>query len=220
MPVALARLAVDEFREDFEERLEPNGSTYLVPLQDTQDSESHEEVAAQLSLVVDATRLKSSIGGPTRNIWFQCPWISRDNDIATTAELLEDFIFPAAAIQKSGDAVFLGLTSREEYRDEYDLDNLKRVVRRLGYEMFMDEGFIRDRRGTFVLVKREHSEHTSVKEHIGTQRKMWAESSGLELDNGESTDEECSGSESGEGELTDEECYGPEGSEGELTDGV
>jgi hypothetical protein len=114
----------------------------LSELTNALDPKSHDEVAARLSLVVDATRLKTSIQGPTRNIWFQCPWISRNDNITTTAKLLEGFISSAAAIQKSGDAVFLGLTARREYRDEYDLDNLKKVARRLGYEIFMDEWFI------------------------------------------------------------------------------
>jgi hypothetical protein len=114
----------------------------LSKLTNALDPRSHDEVVAQLSLVVDATRLKSSIRGPTQNIWFQCPWISRGNGVTTTAELLEKFIYSAAAIQKSGDAIFLGLTSHGEYSDEYDLQNLKRVLRRLGYEMFMDERFI------------------------------------------------------------------------------
>ncbi|KAJ7085577.1 hypothetical protein C8R44DRAFT_821483 [Mycena epipterygia] len=165
----------------------------LSELTNALDSKSHDEVVARLSLVVDATRLKTSIQGPMRNIWFQCPWISRNDNLTTTANLLEGFISSAAAIQKSGDAVFLGLTARTEYSDGYDLDNLKKVARRLGYEIFMDECFILhaidagykhesvattdihrfliDYHQTFVLVKREHSEHASVKEQISTQRK-------------------------------------------------
>ncbi|KAJ7459274.1 hypothetical protein FB451DRAFT_571366 [Mycena latifolia] len=165
----------------------------LSELTNALDSKSHDEVTARLYLVVDATMLKTSIQGPTRNIWFQCPWISRKVDTTATARLLEGFISSAATIQKSGDAVFLGLTARTKYRDVYDLDNLKKVARRLGYEIFMDEWFIRhaidagythksvtkteihelliDHHQTFVLVKREHSEHKSVKEQISTQRK-------------------------------------------------
>ncbi|KAJ7146970.1 hypothetical protein C8R44DRAFT_724665 [Mycena epipterygia] len=165
----------------------------LSELTNALDPKSHDEVAARLFLVVDATRLQTSIQSPTRNIWFQCPWISRNDNITTTAKLLEEFISSAAAIQKSGDAVFLGLTARTEYRDGYDLDNLKKVARRLGYEIFMDEWFILhaidagykhesvattdihrlliEYHQTFVLVKREHSEHTLVKEQISTQRK-------------------------------------------------
>jgi hypothetical protein len=108
----------------------------LSELTNALDSKSHDEVAARLYLVVDATRLETSIQGPTRNIWFQCPWIP-----GKMAELLVGFISSAAAIQTSGDAVFLGLTARAEY--EYDLDNLKKVARRLGYEIFMDTWFIR-----------------------------------------------------------------------------
>ncbi|KAJ6490946.1 hypothetical protein C8R45DRAFT_825965, partial [Mycena sanguinolenta] len=103
---------------------------------------THDEIAAQLSLVVDATRLGPLIRGTTRNIWFQCPWLSRDDDVSTTAQLVQEFILSAATIQKPGDAVFLGLTSCEKYRDDYDLDNLERVARKLGYEMFKDESFI------------------------------------------------------------------------------
>jgi hypothetical protein len=114
----------------------------LSELTNALDPTSHDEIAARLSLVVDATRLNTSIQGPTRNIWFQCPWISPQDNTTTTAKLLEEFISSAAAIQKSGDAIFLGLTAHTEYRDEYDLDNLKEVARRLGYEIFMDEWFI------------------------------------------------------------------------------
>ncbi|KAJ6524901.1 hypothetical protein DFH09DRAFT_807843, partial [Mycena vulgaris] len=114
----------------------------LSKLTNALDPKSHDEVAARLSLVVDATRLKTSIQGPTRNIWFQCPWISRKDNTTTTAKLLEGFISSAAAIQRSGDAVFLGLTGHTEYRDAYDLDNLKKLARSVGYEIFMDEWFI------------------------------------------------------------------------------
>ncbi|KAJ6539808.1 hypothetical protein DFH09DRAFT_929988 [Mycena vulgaris] len=122
--------------------------------------------------------LKTSNQGPTRNIWFQCPWISCKDNITTTVKLLEGLISSAAAIQKSGDAVFLGLTALTEYRDGYDLDNLKKVARRLGYAKFMDEWFILhaidagyehesvattdihrlliDSHQTFVLVKRRY----------------------------------------------------------------
>jgi hypothetical protein len=110
----------------------------LSELTNALDSKSHDEVAARLFLVVDATRLETSIQGPTRNIWFQCPWIP-----GNTAKLLEGFISSAAAVQKSEDAVFLGLTARAEYCGKYGLDNLKKVARRLGYEIFMDTWFIR-----------------------------------------------------------------------------
>ncbi|KAF7359723.1 hypothetical protein MVEN_00696900 [Mycena venus] len=160
----------------------------LSELTNALDSKSHEEIEARLSLVVDATRLKTSIQR-MRNIWFQCPWISP----TTTAKLLESFISSAATIQQSGDAIFLGLTTHTKYRDAYDLENLKKVARSLGYEIFVDEWFIRhaidagykhksvkdidihmyliDHHQTFVLVKREHSEHTSMKEQISSQRK-------------------------------------------------
>ncbi|KAJ7659370.1 hypothetical protein B0H17DRAFT_1261507 [Mycena rosella] len=176
----------------------------LSELTNALDPKSHDEVVARLSLVVDATRLKTSIQGPTRNIWFQCPWISRRDNTNTTAKLLEGFISSAAAIQKSGEAVFLGLTAHTDYRDRYGLDNFKKVARKLGYEIFMDECFILhaidagykhesvantdihrlllDYHQTFVLVKREHSEHTSVKERISTQRKeLEAQQEELEL---------------------------------------
>ncbi|KAJ7216132.1 hypothetical protein C8J57DRAFT_1483094 [Mycena rebaudengoi] len=168
----------------------------LSQLTDALDPKSRDQIAARLSLVVDATKLKTSIEGPTRNIWFQCPWISQnDNSLnrTTTAKLLEGFISSAAAVQKSGDAVFLGLTERTEYRSRYDLENLKKVAHRLGYEIFVDEWFILhaidagymhksvattdihrrliDSHQTFVLVKREHSEHISVMEQISTLRK-------------------------------------------------
>ncbi|KAJ7718305.1 hypothetical protein B0H14DRAFT_635359 [Mycena olivaceomarginata] len=181
------------FKKSSPRKSVPEMRQKLSELTNALDPKSHDEVAARLSLIVDATRLKTSIQGPTRNIWFQCPWISRNDNITTTAKLLEGFISSAAAIQKSGDAVFLGLTARREYRDEYDLDNLKKVARRLGYEIFMDEWFILqaidagykhesvsttdihelliDFHQTFVLVKREHSEHASVKEQISTQMK-------------------------------------------------
>ncbi|KAJ7914952.1 hypothetical protein B0H13DRAFT_1610980 [Mycena leptocephala] len=147
----------------------------LSELTNALDPKSHEEVEARLSLVVDATRLETSIQR-IRNIWFQCPWISRNNSATTTAKLLKSFISSAATIQQSGDAVFLGLTARTNYRDAYDLENLKKVARSLGYEIFVDEWFIRhaidagykhksvtdtdihefliDYHQTFVLVKR------------------------------------------------------------------
>ncbi|KAJ7279775.1 hypothetical protein C8J57DRAFT_1712679 [Mycena rebaudengoi] len=164
----------------------------LSELTDALDLKSQDEVTARLSLVVDATKLKTSVQGPTRNIWFQCPWISRNDNKTTTAKLLEAFIFSAAAIQKSGDTVFLGLTARTEYRGDYDLENLKKVAHRLGYEIFMDEWFILHAidagyehesvvkdihellinfHQTFVLVRRDRSEHASVKEQINTQGK-------------------------------------------------
>ncbi|KAF8209995.1 hypothetical protein K438DRAFT_1753603 [Mycena galopus ATCC 62051] len=162
------------------------------------DPKSQDEVVARFSLVVDAIRLKLGIQGPTRHIWFQCPWILRSNSMTTTAKLLEGFISSAATIQQSGDAVFVGLTAYTLYRKAYDLDNLKNVAHRLGYEIFMDEWFILhaidagykhesvsttdihrlllDHHQTFVLVKRwlfqmERSEHTSMKEQISTERK-------------------------------------------------
>ncbi|KAJ7219841.1 hypothetical protein C8J57DRAFT_1254356 [Mycena rebaudengoi] len=98
-------------------------------------------------------------------------------------------------IQKLGETVSLGLTVCTEYHGAYDLENLKKVARRLGYKIFMDEWFILhvidagythesvaatdihrlliDYHQTFVLVKREHSEHTSVKEQISTLRKAF-----------------------------------------------
>ncbi|KAJ7339242.1 hypothetical protein DFH08DRAFT_938887 [Mycena albidolilacea] len=165
----------------------------LSELTNALDPKSHDEVADRLFLVADATRLKTSIQGPTRNIWFQCPWISRMDNITTTAKLLAGFISSAATIQQSGDVVFLGLTAHTAYRNAYDLDNFKKVARSLGYEILIDEWFILhaidagykhesvattdihrlliDDHQTFVLVKREHSEHTWVKEQISTQRK-------------------------------------------------
>ncbi|KAJ7431077.1 hypothetical protein B0H11DRAFT_2298603 [Mycena galericulata] len=107
--------------------------------------------------------------------------------------LLTGFISSAATIQQSGDVVFLGFTAYTGYRNAYDLENFKKVARNLGYEIFMDEWFILhaidagykhesvattdihrlliDDHQTFVLVKREHSEHTRVKEQISTQSK-------------------------------------------------
>ncbi|KAJ6565880.1 hypothetical protein DFH09DRAFT_1157208 [Mycena vulgaris] len=171
----------------------PEMRNKLSELTNALDPKSHDQVAARLSLVVDATRLETSIQGPTRNIWFQCPWIPRSDERSTTAKLLEGFIFSAAAIQKSGDTVFLGLTAHTDYSGEYHLDDLKKFARRLGYEIFMDEWFILhaidagykhesevkdipqynliNYHQTFVLVKREHSEHTSVKKQISTQRR-------------------------------------------------
>ncbi|KAJ7506956.1 hypothetical protein B0H11DRAFT_187634 [Mycena galericulata] len=165
----------------------------LSELTNALDPKSHNEVADRLFLVADATRLKTSIQGPTRNIWFQCPWISRMDNKTTTAKLLTGFISSAATIQQSGDVVFLGLTAYTAYRNAYDLENFKKVARNLGYEIFMDEWFILhainagykhesvaaadihrlliDDHQTFVLVKREHSEHTRVKEQISTQSK-------------------------------------------------
>ncbi|KAF7364651.1 hypothetical protein MVEN_00334500 [Mycena venus] len=165
----------------------------LSELTNALDPKSHDEVAARLSLVVDATKLETSIQGPTRNIWFQCPRISQNNNTTTTAKLLEGFISSAATIQQSGDAVFLGLTAHTGYHDAYDLENLKKVARSLGYEIFVDEWFILhaidagykhksvantdihrrliDYHQTFVLVKREHLEHMSLKKQISTQQK-------------------------------------------------
>jgi hypothetical protein len=114
----------------------------LSKLTNSLDPKSHDEVADRLFLVADATRLKTSIQGPTRNIWFQCPWISRADNITTTAQLLTGFISSAATIQQSGDVVFLGLTSHTAYRNAYDLENFTKVARSLGYEIFKDEWFI------------------------------------------------------------------------------
>ncbi|KAJ7227509.1 hypothetical protein C8J57DRAFT_1252420 [Mycena rebaudengoi] len=93
---------------------------------------------------------------------------------------------------KSGDAVFLGLTALTEYRRDYELEDLKKVAHRQGYEIFMDEWFtlhaidagyehesvvknihelLINFHRTFVLVKRDRSEHASVKEQISAQGK-------------------------------------------------
>jgi hypothetical protein len=71
----------------------------LSELTDALELKSQDEVTARLSLVVDATKLKTSVQGPTRNIWFQCPWISRKDNRTTTAKLLAGFISSAAEIQ-------------------------------------------------------------------------------------------------------------------------
>lgn len=46
-------------------------------------------------------------------------------------------------MQKSGDAIFLGLTAHTNYCDDYELDAAKACAHSLGYEIFMDECFIR-----------------------------------------------------------------------------
>ncbi|KAJ7441976.1 hypothetical protein FB451DRAFT_1298023, partial [Mycena latifolia] len=152
------------------------------------DASAQKDVVKRFSLVIDAANLgpSSTCSGPpaspqatthplptTRNIWYQCPWAD------DTATLLKDFIWSAAAIQQSGDAIFLGLTAHQWYNRKYDLEGLKPVAHELGYDIFMDECFIRraidagykhegrryihdrilDCHQTYVFVKREPAGH-------------------------------------------------------------
>ncbi|KAJ7085873.1 hypothetical protein C8R44DRAFT_893739 [Mycena epipterygia] len=169
-------------------------STARLGLQPQQD------VLRRLSLFIDATRLRDSFSSteqadhrvgllPTRNIWFQCPWVSMQQQ-GETAKLLCDFLRSAATVQKSGDAIFLGLTAHGRYCNEYKLDDAKTCARSLGYEIFMDEGFIRhaidagyeheglypihdyilDYHQTFVFVKRQRSENETMLENVLKER--------------------------------------------------
>ncbi|KAJ7260703.1 hypothetical protein C8J57DRAFT_1514639 [Mycena rebaudengoi] len=156
------------------------------------DPSAQKAVLDRLSLVFDAENLSTFIRlkrrppnpPPTRNIWFQCPW-ARD-----PAALAKGFIRSAAAIQKSGDVIFLGLTAHPNYQHRYKLDHLKTVAHGLGYETFMDECFIRhaidagykhegvrdihdfilDYHQTVVFVKRTRTEHVRLLDNICKQR--------------------------------------------------
>ncbi|KAJ7106821.1 hypothetical protein C8R43DRAFT_906081, partial [Mycena crocata] len=115
---------------------------------DRLDAKSKDAIIKRLFLVIDAENLASAMARlardprlsapPTRNIWFQCPWRSGE-----TARLIRRFIESAAAVQQSGDAVFIGLTALSRYTRQYALEDLKVVARKLGYEIFIDECFIR-----------------------------------------------------------------------------
>ncbi|KAJ6489365.1 hypothetical protein DFH09DRAFT_1209263 [Mycena vulgaris] len=173
----------------------------LSGVTDALDKATQEGILQRLSLIIDATKLGLSVRSnnlspalrsdspPTRNIWFQCPWSTNP------AVLVEGFIRSAAAVQQSDDVILLGLTAHSWYQDTYKLDNLKRVAREVGYEIFMDECLIRhaidagyrhegvkhihdlilDYHQTFVLVKRAPMEHATILDDIKKRRAEWAD---------------------------------------------
>ncbi|KAJ6565866.1 hypothetical protein DFH09DRAFT_462626 [Mycena vulgaris] len=166
----------------------------LSKLTETLDSQSRQAIVRRLSLVINAASLSAVFRPPaalhdrppTRNIWFQCPWSNNP------AMLIQEFMRSAAAVQHSGDAIFLGVTAHADYYKAYDLPGLKALARSLGYEIFVDECFIRhaidagykhvgirrqnihdyilDYHQTFVFVKRNRREYVLALEDIRKRR--------------------------------------------------
>ncbi|KAJ7445410.1 hypothetical protein FB451DRAFT_1189082, partial [Mycena latifolia] len=101
------------------------------------DASAQKDVVKRFSLVIDAGE-----SWPVLNLFR-----ASASPQATTHPFHDpkymDFIWSAAAIQQSGDAIFLGLTAHQWYNRKYDLEGLKPVAHELGYDIFMDECFIR-----------------------------------------------------------------------------
>jgi hypothetical protein len=118
----------------------------------TLNRKSERIVLNRLALVVDACNLKQSLASRdlvgivpngvrlTQNIWFQCPWRQYPG---STATLIQECIKSPAAVQKCGDPIFLGLTAHSRYSHRYGIEDMKDLARRLGYEIFIDESFMR-----------------------------------------------------------------------------
>ena len=73
---------------------------------------------------IDATALPTTLTQNQQIIWFQCPWVARNNSNYSTAELVSDFLLNMAAQIQPGVHVCVGIANHPNYVGCYGLDKI------------------------------------------------------------------------------------------------
>ena len=73
---------------------------------------------------IDATALPTILTQSQQVIWFQCPWVARNNSNYSTAELVSDFLLNMAAQIQPGVHVCVGIANYCRYVTCYGLDKI------------------------------------------------------------------------------------------------